>query len=1495
MPSLTPTRRAYNAHSDDGDAGIPLGLASLRLTSSSSEVGRESRDREVVSAALVFALELDTAYDDTQILDDSLELEARVRDRLLSTEATNSTDQTVTNVRSSPPLLSGEDTGDGQSVTSQHLESILGDVEVTVLKGECSVSPSKSPTSLAGATSLYTVLGIASFSSFRASHCALPRVYNKSGLGAYVFEVQLHTSGIMQVGWVTQHTRYTFEDGVGDSADSFAYDGKRVKKWNEQSSRYGEEWTAGDVIGCCIDYDADEVKFFRNGKDLGVAFEGALPYDDSMDPYMLMYPAVSLSQGECCEINLGNLKFQYEYEGFDPVVRVSQDAVKLQSSAKYVFDSLERLTIVGQAKNRTSPRAAAAMATAQAEEYFGLDEGDDEARLAYRKSLKEPSSCDVLMGQAQVEAARALVRQANAVFHNEYLLDSLFMDACRRMNNYDYSGQALYRFLEILAKGIGDNVEMLRRVARIACRHATRRVMGNIWNTGEDPEYCEAIVCSFVWQGFMKTPQFAQAWISGTHDDSEGDSWQAEFERFFFLRMPTPRDMAELVPTSTEGDIEDIVNTLVYSGDIDVASGLDVGLVGIVSDINRYLNMRDDVHAILLEGLLEINMDKDEKYAASGPVGTRDGSAAVERGIPGDVAGIEAPDTTDGTASQLHHESPGPDPSDLDDYLEYFRANQVTLLPREQWLETVLDVMMFDEDPERCMPNKKPPPVLLRQFMQFIVEKNKEVNREVVPAGVSNSTVICSLLSFMVRASRRFLRDVHLEGAAFEFPTQVFLRGMRSAVYGNHNSGGSSSSNSSNSSGVSSSNRGDSLAIHARLGGGVPYLCKSSIVEACNLSRKPLLVPEVDHEHSTDWSIPMEMRPRAVFMEGTPEWSWWILDQCFILFHLGGSQSIKRISTFMAQFEAAMTSFKGLMATLTKIDEAVAEGSVVNDRRLLEFSMNECRGTMMNSLRMLMWHLNWLMPRWKQQTYNVLAGTMARVLLAMQRGFEGNDAPQIPYVADFYIEGVLDMCLACRSREATAFVFEGDCLGCFESSSLELSVRYLNDDRVVSPKVENALLNSLWMMLRDEDTSYFISRSEYARTHLFPALVAQFAHPRNWIHASNCFHLLVQQNGVAQRIEMPLETPGLIANRVAILRSLKAALAEDSELAARLFNALIDRLNWVSPEVISILEEVHHLIKNYRPYPHEPEMTPDGVAMNYRRALAACDLTYHLMRLCELACQANPGAVLNPSTSESQLLTTRMAELVGWALLNFGKSSHAFTLASEIHAYAAAAGASGPRLGPDTRDSMVAEILGPYVGMMVALHDGSRLNGSRTTIDATGGFALHPPRGLEAVPKSESNDPNDPNDPVYTDGFESFCEQIYELGVTVEVFRDCVNVVMKEEWSRLGPLTPTELSSVYGVMRVLRRKAERRKAAVDPPDDFLDPILNVLMNDPVILPSGVRLDRKTIQRHLSHSATDPYTQVSLREEDLVDDVELRKRVRQWLDDVGSSERDAERF
>lgn len=83
--------------------------------------------------------------------------------------------------------------------------------------------------------------------------------------------------------------------------------------------------------------------------------------------------------------------------------------------------------------------------------------------------------------------------------------------------------------------------------------------------------------------------------------------------------------------------------------------------------------------------------------------------------------------------------------------------------------------------------------------------------------------------------------------------------------------------------------------------------------------------------------------------------------------------------------------------------------------------------------------------------------------------------------------------------------------------------------------------------------------------------------------------------------------------------------------------------------------------------------------------------------------------------------------------------------------------------------------------------------------------------------------------------------------------------------------------------RIWKQKAQNEKDfGDDVPDDFRDPVMNTLMIDPVILPSGHKMDRKHIMRHLLSSQTDPFTRQPLSESQLVPDKILKNKIAAWI-------------
>ncbi|KAH7290123.1 hypothetical protein KP509_30G032900 [Ceratopteris richardii] len=174
----------------------------------------------------------------------------------------------------------------------------------------------------------------AAFSSVRSNTCV--------STGKWMYEVTLETAGIQQLGWATCSCNFTREEGVGDSTDSYAYDGKRVRKWSVSWHPYGQPWVPGDVIGCCIDLDKGEILFLRNGFSLGIAFTEV----GRSNPKFPYYPAISLSQGERCDLNFGARPFRFPVDSFQPLQAppLKKDSrIPILTQAQYVLGCLQRL------------------------------------------------------------------------------------------------------------------------------------------------------------------------------------------------------------------------------------------------------------------------------------------------------------------------------------------------------------------------------------------------------------------------------------------------------------------------------------------------------------------------------------------------------------------------------------------------------------------------------------------------------------------------------------------------------------------------------------------------------------------------------------------------------------------------------------------------------------------------------------------------------------------------------------------------------------------------------------------------------------------------------------------------------------------------------------------------------------------------------------------------------------------------------------------------
>ncbi|KAF1987879.1 ubiquitin conjugation factor E4 [Aulographum hederae CBS 113979] len=98
--------------------------------------------------------------------------------------------------------------------------------------------------------------------------------------------------------------------------------------------------------------------------------------------------------------------------------------------------------------------------------------------------------------------------------------------------------------------------------------------------------------------------------------------------------------------------------------------------------------------------------------------------------------------------------------------------------------------------------------------------------------------------------------------------------------------------------------------------------------------------------------------------------------------------------------------------------------------------------------------------------------------------------------------------------------------------------------------------------------------------------------------------------------------------------------------------------------------------------------------------------------------------------------------------------------------------------------------------------------------------------------------------------------------------------------------SPEELAKFEKVVEAIE-KAKQEDEQVEEdlgevPDDFLDPLVYTLMEDPVILPtSKTIIDRSTIRSHLLSDPTDPFNRSPLKIEDVLPATEMKERIETW--------------
>ncbi|CAG8448891.1 14315_t:CDS:2 [Acaulospora morrowiae] len=128
-----------------------------------------------------------------------------------------------------------------------------------------------------------------------------------SEVGFYYFEVNIIDKGSRgNIGVGLTKKNVPLNQMPGWVPISYGYhgdDGLAFKKG--QGSEYGPLYSAGDTIGCGINYYDRTIFFTKNGINLGIAFNNVSNKE--------LYPVIGLiSKGECVEANFGAMPFKFD-------------------------------------------------------------------------------------------------------------------------------------------------------------------------------------------------------------------------------------------------------------------------------------------------------------------------------------------------------------------------------------------------------------------------------------------------------------------------------------------------------------------------------------------------------------------------------------------------------------------------------------------------------------------------------------------------------------------------------------------------------------------------------------------------------------------------------------------------------------------------------------------------------------------------------------------------------------------------------------------------------------------------------------------------------------------------------------------------------------------------------------------------------------------------------------------------------------------------------
>jgi ubiquitin conjugation factor E4 A len=130
---------------------------------------------------------------------------------------------------------------------------------------------------------------------------------------------------------------------------------------------------------------------------------------------------------------------------------------------------------------------------------------------------------------------------------------------------------------------------------------------------------------------------------------------------------------------------------------------------------------------------------------------------------------------------------------------------------------------------------------------------------------------------------------------------------------------------------------------------------------------------------------------------------------------------------------------------------------------------------------------------------------------------------------------------------------------------------------------------------------------------------------------------------------------------------------------------------------------------------------------------------------------------------------------------------------------------------------------------------------------------------------------------------DQFCQAVFQdqRSYTAHLFQQTCQVLEKIGSSHHTICDFMQLDDKIKEMQSAKMSEEQ--ALVDAPEEFLDPIMESLMTDPVMLPSSRKImDRNVIARHILSDQTDPFNRQPLSLDMVIPQPELKAKIEAWV-------------